>query len=221
MDKEFGVISAAKVSAKWTIPDLSGFVFRIADIATEEAKILNCRWKGYRKYGFPYPGDCRDGYDDYAVHYVCERGGKVVGCLRMVPARKGKFELQEFVDLSAWLEREESSAELTRFSIPVQRRLRDIKFGLWKLAWLNAVGTGHTHFIIASAQETFSMYQSLGFECFLGRQTFFSHSKLKNRKHVIMTLDIVHAEDLYRRAYPHLYHFFYEIKHSNIIKGSL
>ena len=203
-------------SEKWTTPNLSDFVFRVADIKLEEAKILRCRWKGYRRYGFRSPEDCRDRYDDYAAHYVCEKDGEIVGCIRMVSARKGKFELQAFVDISAWLKENKLTAELTRFSIPLHRRMRDIKFGLWKLAWLNAAATSHTGFIVWSIREKLPMYRSLGFEGFPGQEACFSHAGLKNRKHWIMTLDFARAENLYRHLNPHLYHFFCELKHPNI-----
>jgi hypothetical protein len=37
--------------------DLSGPIFRLADESEREA-LLDCRWKGYKQYGYSSPRDC-------------------------------------------------------------------------------------------------------------------------------------------------------------------
>jgi len=113
------------------LPDLSGLVFRAVRAEHEMDAVLECRWKGYRRYGFPNPAACRDDYDAHAIQYVCEdeRTKRIVGCLRLLPAQHRPFELEEYFDISGWANNGTRPAELTRFSVPVSKRLWAIKFG--------------------------------------------------------------------------------------------
>lgn len=135
--------------------DLSNLLFSRCQEEQEFQRILACRWKGYRKYGFTAPQECRDRFDEKAIHYLCRdcTSGDIVGCLRMLSASARDYEVETFVDLSSWLVDGVRPAELTRFSVPLNKRSMAIKFGLWKLAWADAIRRGHTHFLIWTKDE--------------------------------------------------------------------
>lgn len=105
-------------------PDLSGLLFRIANGETDIAEILQCRWRGYKKFSFASPECCRDEFDERAAHYVSRdsASGEVAGCLRMLSRFKGRLELESFVAISNWVEDGACPAELARFSVPLSKR---------------------------------------------------------------------------------------------------
>jgi hypothetical protein len=201
------------------LPDLSGLVFRTARTDDEMEAILECRWKGYRRYGFAEPAACRDSFDSHAVQYICEEQNtkRTMGCLRLVSIHHRPFELEEYFDIKNWASNGTRPAELTRFSVPESKEQPEIKFGLWKLAWLDAVARGHTHFIIWTTQYYKAMYESLGFVPYPGNSPEFLHKVLNSTPHSVMIFDLLSAPDLYRRTRPSLYRFFCEMTHANII----
>lgn len=157
-----------------TAIDLSGLVFCVCPNQEEFAQLLKCRWRGYKKYGFASPDECRDEFDERAIHYLCKDdiSNEVLGCLRMLSKFNGKLELESFVTISDWATNGVHPAELTRFSVPISKRSTAIKFGLWKLAWLDAVRRGHTHFVIWTRKEARRNYNMLGFDFLLGKENF-------------------------------------------------
>lgn len=201
-----------------TSPDLSKFAFCVANAETDFEEILVCRWRGYKKYGFVSPAACRDQFDERAVHYISREAasGKLVGCLRMLSRFDGVLELERFVDISKWIEAGACPAELSRFSVPLNKNAVGIKFGLWKLAWSDAVQKGHSHFIIWTRKEVQRNYDMLGFQYFLGEEKTFCHPLLGGYPHVLMTLDIFNAAQEYRMNRPALHKFFCETDHPNI-----
>ena len=201
------------------VPGLSGLLFRVANGETDFGNLLRCRWAGYKKYGFGSPDDCRDEFDGRATHYISTdiSTGEVVGCFRMLSRTGGPLELERFVDISKWIETGARPAELTRFSVPLSKRSAAIKFGLWKLAWADAIERNHSHFIIWTRKEAQRNYDMLGFEYFLGKQETFCHPRLGGYSHLLMTLDIVGARDEYRLNRPNLYQFFCETDHRQIV----
>jgi hypothetical protein len=94
--------------------------------------------------------------------------------------------------------------------VPISKRSAAIKFGLWKLAWADAVNRGHTHFIIWTRKEAKRNYELLGFDFFLGREQTFCHPVLGGYPHILMTLDIIKAREDYRANRPAFYEFFCE-----------
>ena len=201
--------------------DLSGLVFSPWRGQIEFDEILKCRWRGYRKYGYTSPDDCLDNFDDLAIHYFCKdcQSGEIVGSLRMLSKLDSKLELEAFVDISDWAIDGIQPAELTRFSVPISKRSAAIKFGLWKLAWADAVSRGHTHFIIWTRREAKRNYDLLGFDFFLGQEQTFCHPLLGGYPHVLMTLDIIKAREDYRANRPSFYEFFCKKIHPEIVLG--
>ncbi len=199
--------------------DLSGLVFCVCQGQEQFAQVLKCRWRGYKKYGFASPDDCRDEFDERAIHYLCKdsSSNEILGCLRMLSKFNGKLELESFVAISDWATENVNPAELTRFSVPISKRSVAIKFGLWKLAWLDAVRRGHTHFVIWTRKEARRNYDMLGFDFLLGKENFFSHPVLGGYPHMVMALDIINARHEYRERRPVLHKFFCETFHPNIV----
>lgn len=203
------------------VPDVTGLIFRAAHTDHEMDAILECRWKGYRRYGFEVPTACRDSFDKHAIQYVCqdEQSKRILGCLRLLPIHHRPFELEEYCDISGWARNGTRPAELTRFSIPISKRLIAIKWGLWKLAFFDACKSGHSHFLICTAEYTKQMYESLGFVPYPGDSCDFLHATLRNTPHVAMILNLSSVADLYRREHPGLYRFCWEVTHSNIFSS--
>jgi hypothetical protein len=114
------------------LPDLSGLIFKAVRSEHDLTAMLECRWKGYKRYGFANPSACRDFYDTHAVQYVCEdeETKRTLGCLRMLVSHHRPFELEEYFDISGWANNGTRPAELTRFSVPAGKRISAIKFGL-------------------------------------------------------------------------------------------
>jgi hypothetical protein len=105
---------------------------------------------------------------------------------------------------------------LTRFSVPASKRLHAIKLGLWKIAWLDAVALGHSHFLISTNMHIKEMYEILGFILYPDRERTFLHSTLQSIPHEVMIFDLARAPEFYRQTRPHLYRFFCEMNHPNI-----
>jgi hypothetical protein len=201
--------------------DLSGLVFRLAtEVDWEE--LLNVRWKGYQQYGYVSPADCQNRHDARATHFICcdEATEEILGCVRMLSSLDGPLELEEFADISEWLRSGAVPAELTRFSIPLSRRLPAIKNGLMKLAWLKALNQGHTHFIITTQEKTKPGYDWLGFHHYLGRETTFLHPMISNNLHYVMTIDLITDTRAWRDRVPPIYKFFWETHHPNLLTNS-
>jgi hypothetical protein len=140
----------------------------------------------------------------------------MLGCLRLLPSQSRPFELEEYFHISDWANDGTRPAELTRFSVPANKRLIAIKFGLWKLAWLDAVAKGHTHFVIWTTDQKKKMYEALGFIPYPGRESGFRHRRLNDTPHSVMIFDLISAPELYRRTRPSLHKFFCELTHPNI-----
>jgi len=200
------------------LADLSGLIFRSAHCDREMDAILECRWKGYRRYGFDSPAACRDVFDDRAIQFVCEdsESQQILGCLRLLAYSARPFEVETYVEVSRWLPSSMSVAELTRFSVPVCRRLTAIKCGLWKLAWLEAIAKGHTHFLIWTTEQKKRMYEYLGFTPYPNDSVTFLHPVLGNNSHMMMLVDLTTVADLFRRTRPELHRFFFEMNHPNV-----
>jgi len=206
-----------------TAIDISGLIFFVCQSQEEFAQVLKCRWRGYKKYGFAYSDECRDEFDECAIHYLCKNviTNEVVGCLRMLSKLNGKLELESFVSISDWTTEGVQPAELTRFSVPISKCSTAIKFGLWKLAWLDAVRRGHTHFVIWTRKEARRNYDILGFDFLLGKENFFSHPVLGGYSHMVMALDIIKAREEYRKNRPMLHKFFCDTYHPNILLNEM
>jgi hypothetical protein len=197
--------------------NLSGLIFRIARTAEEKEAVIRCRWKGYKKY-FSTIEACRDRHDKYATHYMCidTNTNEICGCLRMINKLDGPLELEEFFDISDWMENDFVPAELTRFSVPNSNRSLDIKFGLWKLVYLDAKRRDVTHFFVWVRKGAIRDYLYLNFQMY-PKPNSFSHGRLHGHIHFNMFLDLRHAaQDIEKSNHPH-YGFFCEISHSNII----
>jgi len=200
------------------LPNLSGLIFRTARTDAELNEVLQCRWRGYKKYGFPDPTACRDIFDDRATQYLCQdaESNQTLGCLRLLANHARPFEVETYLDVEGWLPSEMSVAELTRFSVPTCKRLSAIKFGLWKLAWMDAIAQGHTHFLIWTTEQKKRMYEYLGFVPFPNHSAAFLHPILGNNSHVVMVVDLTTVSDLFQHARPELHQFFFVMKHPNI-----
>jgi hypothetical protein len=198
--------------------DLSGLTFRIATDTDRDA-LLMCRWKGYRQYGYASPDACRNHYDGRATQFICvdEASDETLGCLRMLSRLDGPLELEQFADISAWADVGVVPAELTRFSIPLSHRLPAIKNGLMKLAWLKALESGHTHFIISTQEKTKPAYEVLGFHHYLGRPTTFLHPAISNHLHYVMILDLIADTLAWRKREADLYRFFWLTEHPALL----
>jgi hypothetical protein len=194
------------------LPNLSGLTFRLASSNEELEPILHCRWRGYKKYGFAQPSDCRDAFDERATQYICldSESQEVLGCLRLLACSARPFEVETFLDVSQWLPSGTTVAELTRFSVPICKRISAIKFGLWKLAWLDAIAKGHTHFLIWTTEHKKRMYEYLGFVPYPNDSTAFNHPILGNHSHIVMTVDLTTVAELFQRTRPELHRFFFE-----------
>ena len=201
--------------------DISGMIFRIG-VESDLNALLLCRWKGYKQYGYATPEQCRNCYDGRATQLICqdEISGEILGCLRMLSKGDGPLELEEFVNISEWTGTGVVPVELTRFSIPLSRRLPAIKNGLMKLAWLMARASGHSHFIITTQEKTKPAYDWLGFHHYLGRPTTFYHPMISNHLHYVMTLDLIEDTLAWEPREPELFRFFWLVKHPNLILRS-
>jgi hypothetical protein len=201
--------------------DLSGLTFRLAG-ENERESMLNCRWKGYKQYGYVSPRDCWKPNDERAAQFICvdREQGVILGCLRMLSSSDGPLELEQYVDISEWRATGVSPAELTRFCVPLSKRLPAIKNGLMKLAWLHARKRGHTHFIITTQQKTKPGYDWLGFGHYLGRETTFLHPLISNNLHFVMTLDLIADTQAWADRLPELHRLFWKTEHPNIMLES-
>lgn len=197
--------------------DLTGLIFRIAHTDLEREAVIDCRWKGYKKY-FHSREQCKDKYDERAVLYMCldAVSGDVLGCLRVVSRLKSRLELEEYFDISSLVKNGLVVAEVSRFSIPKSRQSPSIKLGLWKLLYLDSIRKGYTHLIVWVKRSARRNYEYLFFEDY-PRQNTFVHTVLHGLTHYVMTFDIANSTQKYRSSHHPLYTFFCEKDHSQIV----
>jgi hypothetical protein len=197
---------------------LKGFEFRLATKTDDFQRVLKCRWKGFKHFGYESPQDLYDEFDEHAWHLIAidQASGVIVGCLRLLRKPRDHFELEQWVNISEWIEQGYRPAELTRLSIPFNKQSIKIKFGLWKLALLLCLKEGQTHFIITTKHDTKRAYDFLCFQPYRGQDVVFNHPKIGNMPHLVMTLNLVGLSNEWLLKRPALYQFSFESEHPEI-----
>lgn len=198
---------------------LKGFDFRLANKTDDFENILKCRWKRYKRFGYGSPQDLYDEFDERAWHLIAidEATGAVVGCLRLLRKPHDPFELEQWVNISEWIEQGRRPAELTRLSIPFNKQSIKIKFGLWKLALLLCLKERQTHFIISTKYDTKNSYDLLCFQPYRGQNVVFNHPRIAGMLHLVMTVKLSEVRNEYLLKRPALYQFFFASEHPEIL----
>ncbi len=198
--------------------DLSGLVFRAVTSDRNRNGVFECRWRGYRKYGFNSPESVVDQFDATARQYACieENEGNVVGCLRMVSRCTTFLEIEQYLKIGKLIANGMVLAEVSRYSVPTSPRAVAVRMGLWKLAWLDAVANGHTHLLAWVRKGARRPYEAMGFTDPAGESLSFNHPLLGGHLHHVILLDLSKANQ-YPQNNPGLFGFFHEQRHANIV----
>ncbi len=198
--------------------DWTNLVFRIAKNKDDFNAVYECRARGYSKYGSDNPEDWIDRYDDYATQYMCQDdSGQTLGCMRMISSKMGPIPIQDYMDISLWTQSDMVYAELARLCVPLPEKRPSVKFGLWVIAFLDALRNEHTHFVIGTNEWLRSIYEMIGFKLYPGHPNCCLIPQLNNLKHYIMSLDLCDIDAMLSSPAAPLYRFTVEKKYSNVI----
>jgi N-acyl-L-homoserine lactone synthetase len=161
------------------------------------------------EFGFDLGGHGpQDALDEKAHHMVArDASGQAVASLRLIDGPDRPFEIEEFLDLSPYLNYDSHPAEITRLCIVAEHR-RITRASFVHLAMLEGVlrlarDLGVTHLVASTRDELMSFYQYLLFETFAG--VTYQHPEIGNATHTLMLLDLRTFKERCRRERPTLF----------------
>jgi len=195
-----------------------GITIRPVSSRDDMEQLRHVRWRGYGKY-FESPCQVLDSFDDQPnvvlLLAVSDDLGPV-GTLRLLDSRIGRVEAEDFVSLPTVLSPNAFPVvEATRFSVPRQRRSRDVKALLWKAYYLYCLATDAATMLAWVRPAAARDYRRLLFAS-VGPCGVFSHPRLGNNSHETFILPVRSAADRYREVGHPLYPFFCLQEHPNI-----
>lgn len=197
--------------------DVSDIYVRPALSDEEKEEVFNIRFEGYKKY-FSNRNDVIDNFDTQknAILLLATNSyGENLGTIRILDRRNGPIELDSFLTLGDICDDRLacSCIEATRFSVPFNKRSKDIKTALYKAYYLYCWNTKAKAGLIWAREGAAREYKWLLFES-LGEKGKFKHPQLSNKLHETYILKFYH-EKSWQEKHP-LYKIVCLENHPNI-----
>ena len=188
--------------------DTSQFEVRVARTAEDREKALQVRARGYHMYGNLGPEEAAAKPNE-TTFLAVDQDDFPVGTLRVLDRRRGKIELDNFLDVDALLDEDEKPcAEATRFAIPKHPKGLIIKILLWKAYFSHCRALGIRTMLVSCRPLLARNYLFLLFED-IGPQGYYKHRHLKNKEHRTYKRDLTNLRELWCQAHHPLYNFMF------------